>query len=526
VPGPTVTDDELTAAIREVQQRARARAPQGRLGLDGVEAPDLMPLVHARDAAQAKVAAIGTVNPRPPGLLNSAVQSAKHVVARALDWHIREQIEFNRAAMSCVEASLEAMTGLTRSLAGVSVHIAADRAASLAARDACHLELDTQLQELRALCAYQAEALEEFRAQQAGWLDELNVQLQSQADELRQEFSARMEALGIQQLRTAEEHESRLHDRVAAAESHLSQVVVGLEAAHQERLVRQEEVFRELVAAQHRDFAQALERNTRDVQKRLWEDLAKVREEFEGLIHRELRLMRRRENLPLTAPTPAPASSQAASGIDWLHFAERFRGSEDRIRAQQQRYVQRLAGTQGDIVDLGCGRGEFLEALREAGLSGVGIDSNAECVELCRSKRLRAECADLFAFLDAQPDGSLAAVYCAQVIEHLAPADVGRLIQLLSAKMRPGACVIVETPNPECLAIFATYFYADPTHTRPVPASLLRYYLEEAGFGSIEVEHLNPAAEILPALAEFPSAVRDALFGGLDYAISAIRLIS
>jgi len=218
------------------------------------------------------------------------------------------------------------------------------------------------------------------------------------------------------------------------------------------------------------------------------------------------------------------AASQVAIGIDWLHFAEQFRGSEQRILQQQKRYMQRFAGTGGKILDIGCGRGEFLAALAEAGLSGFGIDSNAECVELCRSKGLHAERADLFEFLEAQEDGSLGGAYCAQVIEHLAPAQVAHLVRLLGGKLRAGAWVAVETPNPECLAIFATYFYADPTHTRPVPAGLLRFYLEEAGFGSIEVEHMNPAADVIPAIGELPAPVRDALFGALDYAIFARKL--
>jgi len=117
-----VRDEELTAAIQEIRQRAQARAPQGSLGLEGVEAPNLMPLVHARDAAEAKVAAIGTVNPRPPGLKNSMAQAIKKFIARSLDWHVREQVEFNRAAMACVQASIEALNDVSRSLAALASH--------------------------------------------------------------------------------------------------------------------------------------------------------------------------------------------------------------------------------------------------------------------------------------------------------------------------------------------------------------------------------------------------------------------
>jgi len=79
-----------------------------------------MALLHARDAAEAKVAAIGTVNPRPPGFKNDLIQRFKRFVARALDWHVREQVEFNRATMACVQATLEALTDVSRGLSALS----------------------------------------------------------------------------------------------------------------------------------------------------------------------------------------------------------------------------------------------------------------------------------------------------------------------------------------------------------------------------------------------------------------------
>src|SRR5262249_39835071 len=120
--GRHVADNDLAAAIREVQERARSRVPQGPLGLDGVNAADLMPLLHARDAAEAKTGAIGTVNPRPPGLKNNIIQAVKRRIARMLDWYVREQIEFNRASMACVQASMEAMVELNRALAALAAH--------------------------------------------------------------------------------------------------------------------------------------------------------------------------------------------------------------------------------------------------------------------------------------------------------------------------------------------------------------------------------------------------------------------
>ncbi|MCU1335570.1 MAG: Methyltransferase type 11 [Bryobacterales bacterium] len=447
-----MTDEELTAAIHEVQERVRSRVPQGSLGLDGITAADLMPLVHARDAAEAKVAAIGTVNPRPPGFKNSIVQSFKRFVSRALDWHVREQVEFNRATMACVQATLEALTDVTRGLA--------------------------------ALAAYHQDQ-------------------RTNAEQWRAGFEERRSASEIHLLRTVSELQSAFHLRASLIEQN----------------------FRDSVRQQHDDFTTEMDARTLDIQKRLWQDMERVRGEYDRLIHTELRLLRQRHTgAPVSAAAQAQAVPQDQLDIDWMRFAEQFRGSEDWIREQQTRYVARFAGASGAVLDVGCGRGEFLEAAKSAGLPARGVDQNQECIALCRSKGLEVEQGDMFEYVESLPDGSLGGAYCAQVAEHLPPAGVLRLVKLLSQKLRLGALVAIETPNPECLAIFATHFYIDPTHTRPVPAPLLRFYLEEAGFGSVEIERLTPAVESMPALAQLPPVFRDAFFGGLDYAIFARKL--
>ncbi len=247
----------------------------------------------------------------------------------------------------------------------------------------------------------------------------------------------------------------------------------------------------------------------------MWGDLVKMRGEVEALVYTELRLLRQRP-VPPGSPAHEPQSpghsvAQAAAPateipIDWMRFADTFRGREEDIRDRQQRHASRFAGAEGEILDIGCGRGEFLEAAAAAGLHGRGIDLSSDCVELCRAKGLSVEQADLFAYLDATPDRSLGGIFCAQVVEHLPPERLPALVRLLAAKLRQGALLAIETPNPECLAIFATHFYIDPTHTRPIPSVLLRFYLEEAGLGKIEVERLAPAEDSIPALKELPPA--------------------
>lgn len=432
-----MTDEELSAAIREVQERVRSRVSQNSNGADGIKLPELLPLVHARDAAEAKVAAIGTVNPRPPGFKNAIIQRFKRFVARALDWHVREQVEFNRASMACIQATLESLTELNRGLS----------------------TLAGQQQDLRS--NHQA------------W---------------RADFEERRNANEIHLLRTVSELQSAFHLRASLIEQN----------------------FRDSVRQQHDDFTKEMDSRTIEIQKKLWQDMEKIRGEFDRLIHTELRLLRQRPAAAgLPAGAPAPAQEEPLN-IDWMRFAEQFRGSEDRIREQQKRYIERFAGASGTILDIGCGRGEFLETAKAAGLSARGVDQNTDCIALCRSKGLEVEQADIFEYLESLADGSLGGAYCAQVVEHLSPAAVARLIGLLSRKLRLGSLVAIETPNPECLAIFATHFYIDPTHTRPVPAPLLRFYLEEAGFGAVQIERLAPAIESMPALQELPPAFRDA----------------
>ncbi len=467
-------DDELTAAIQAVRDRVRARHPENGLGLEGVAAADLNPLLHARDAAEAKVAAIGSVNPRPPGLKNNIAQWFKRKIARALDWHVREQVEFNRASMRCVQASLEALSETNRALAALASHNRALRE-----------ELATFRRDEVAALHREAQELKDIRTHWSEW-------------------------------RTGFE------DRRSASEIHLLRTISELQGAFQHRVTLQEQNFRESTRQQHREFTDALDRSSVDVQKRLWVDLEEIRHQYEKLIHNELKVIRQRASA--AAPSPAIAApAQARINIDWLRFAENFRGPEQDIRDRQRHYVLRFAGS-APVLDLGCGRGEFLQAARDAGLAAMGIDQNEECVALCRAKGLAAENADLFAHLDSLADQSLGGIYCAQVVEHIDPHRLPDLVGLMAKKLRSGALAVIETPNPECLAIFATHFFIDPTHTRPVPPRLLGFYMEEAGLGRIEVERLSPAIDSLPALSELPGAVRDQFFGGLDYVIFGRKL--
>jgi 2-polyprenyl-3-methyl-5-hydroxy-6-metoxy-1,4-benzoquinol methylase len=467
-----VRDDELTAAIQDVRNRARARYPEGSLGIDGIALPDLMPIIHARDAAEAKVAAIGAVNPRRGGIVNSVVQTVKKTIARALNWHVREQVEFNRGVIQCVQATLEAMNEMNRALAVI------------AKRHAEYMEETTRLhREEMLLLTREATELKDVRKH---WL-EWRVGWEQDHDHHQ-----------IRMLRTISE----------------------LQAAFTHRVTLMEQSLRELARQQHADFEGALDRYSEDIQKRLWRDLEYIRAEYEKVIHDELKMVRQKAvaQRALDEVLPAKETRPKNIAVDWLRFAENFRGPEAQIKEGQTKYAAKFAGAT-DVLDLGCGRGEFLEIARDAGIEARGIDQSEECIGVCLAKGLKAERAELFSYLENLADASLGGVYCSQVVEHIPPERLPYLIQLLAKKMKDGALVAIETPNPECLAIYASHFYLDPTHTRPIPARLLGFYMEEAGFTNLEVEWLSPAEESMPAVADLPERLRKEFFGALDYSI-------
>jgi 2-polyprenyl-3-methyl-5-hydroxy-6-metoxy-1,4-benzoquinol methylase len=456
--------EELAAVLAEIRQRVRSRNPNGTVS-GGIPLPDLTPLLHARDAAEGKVASIGSVNPRPAGLVNSTIQRVKRLVARALDWHIREQVEFNRAIVACVQSAIEALNENNHAMAALSARI-----------EAASTDLLGEAQQLK-----------DVRAHWSQWRVDWEQKL-------------------------------------AANEIHFLKSIAEMQSAFQHRVTLMDANYREQVKEHHANFEVAMVRQSEEIHKRFWADLDRIRTEYESVIHAELRLARQKASLArATDQAAGTAPPPEFANIDWLKFAEKFRGSEEAVRQRQQIYADRFRA-HAPVLDIGCGRGEMLEVLRGAGIAALGVDLNDDSIALCRSKGLEAEKADMFAYLNTLADSSLGGVVCCQVVEHLPPERLPEMVRLLHDKLRAGALLAIETPNPECLAIFATHFYIDPTHRHPIPPPLMSFYLEEAGFGRIEVERMYPAVEAMPSLAELPEAFRKDFFGSLDYAIFATRL--
>ena len=189
------------------------------------------------------------------------------------------------------------------------------------------------------------------------------------------------------------------------------------------------------------------------------------------------------------------------------------------------------------MLDIGCGRGEFLALLQARGVRARGIDVNESMVEVCGQQGLDATKADALEYLRAQPPGSLGGLLAAQVVEHLDPAYLTGLLDAAYAALRPGAPIVLETINPACWFAFFESYVRDITHVRPLHPDTLKFLLLASGFSSVEIRYQAPYPEHDKLQRVAPAALGDAaetlnanvdklnslLFTYLDYAAVAQR---
>jgi O-antigen chain-terminating methyltransferase len=201
-----------------------------------------------------------------------------------------------------------------------------------------------------------------------------------------------------------------------------------------------------------------------------------------------------------------------------------MRGSVESIRDRQRPYVDVLRDA-APVLDVGCGRGELLGLLREAGVEARGIDADSDMVAYARGDGLDVEQADLVEYLQAAADASLGGIFMGQVVEHLPAPTLVQAFQLAAAKLRPGGVLIAETINPLSPIALRNYF-ADLTHAQPLVPETLELLARQSGFAETEIRYLNEPAERLtepddPVIAANVRRLNDLLFAPLDYALVA-----
>jgi len=232
-------------------------------------------------------------------------------------------------------------------------------------------------------------------------------------------------------------------------------------------------------------------------------------------------------------PVKSETRQQWSSAIDAELYAaleDEFRGDSTSVKDRQKEYLSIVTGSGGaeyPVVDLGCGRGEWLTVLAEAGVSAVGIDSNRVFVDEARGGGLNVEFGNLLEYLRAAADQSVRAITLFQVLEHLPFEAVAEVIDHAARVLLPGGVLIAEVPNAKNLRVGAGTFWIDPTHERPWYPDVLEFLARMSGFSDVGGLYLNPALPAVdvdgvpPAIAAVITRLSDAVDGAQDYALVA-----
>jgi len=249
------------------------------------------------------------------------------------------------------------------------------------------------------------------------------------------------------------------------------------------------------------------------------------------------------ERRPAGAPARAAAAPREAAPLDeipfdYFAFESRMRGPRALIAERQRAYVDDFRDA-APVLDVGCGRGEFLALLAEAGIEARGVDLDADMVAFCRGEGLDVEHADALTYLEGLDESALGGIFAAQFVEHLRPGPLTAFLNLAGSRLRPGGVLVLETINPLSLFALRNYF-ADLTHAQPLIPDTLSLLAKQAGFAEIEIRFLNEPEDAqrlepveLPSEPSFDRARRaldsnrarlnEVVFGPQDYALVARR---
>ncbi len=352
--------------------------------------------------------------------------------------------------------------------------------------------------------------------------------------------------LGIPEIQHRLDHsDARLHD---LRESHRSDPRFGTLERHLERRTQQQLTDHTVRTQQQlqqqqvqlTDLRQLLNEAQQAIIATTTQHTEEVVNEVRSHLEAQLDVAKRDlDNLRRMAGTQSPTigatptKAQAPAVIDdalYISLEDHFRGDKATVHQRQMEYlpyISHIVSDQFPLIDLGCGRGEWLQVLKEHHLAARGIDSNTACVAECTENGLSASLGDLLDTLTQLPDASCGSVTMFQVLEHL-PFDV--VVNVLREARRvliPGGVFIGEVPNSETLRVGASTFWIDPTHQRPLFPAVLAFLASTVGFTGVAGKYSSPLAPI-PNLTGLPDAatktildLHHAINGPGDFALIA-----
>ena len=324
----------------------------------------------------------------------------------------------------------------------------------------------------------------------------------------------------------------RLDEALAALHTDVTDLQTSLEVARIDGSLTREQVA--LLQADLARFASQvteLEQAVREVRRLQHADRLELRARS-SVLESLARDLRRSRDVEWTRPT------EPATAIDdelYRVLETAFRGDPVEIADRLRAYLPDITelGVTGPVVDLGSGRGEWLELLGEAGIDAYGIDTNRRSVEDSRARGLKVVEGDALDHLRSLPDATMAAISAFHLIEHLGFGDAVTLVDESLRVLRPGGLLLIETPNVNTMNVGASRFHLDPTHRQPVLPELLEVLLRERGFREVELRFFvrdgspipwpSGPTDVVQAFAPAMAAIDALLFGPADYAAIARR---
>lgn len=279
-----------------------------------------------------------------------------------------------------------------------------------------------------------------------------------------------------------------------------------------ERLKQQADALRQTIEEQDKQTSQNLQQTRAELV---------LQERRVSVLLEEARKRLSEDFAPQYLEVMASEDRHLLDGL-YASFEDQFRGSREEIKERLKVYLPIIAreSITSDVLDVGCGRGEWLEVLREQGVEGRGVDTNRITIERCRNYGLDVVETDALDYLRGVPDDSLRAVTSFHVIEHLPFETLVKFLDESIRTLKRGGLIILETPNPENFMVGSCNFYTDPTHRNPIPSVTLQFLLKARGINRTEIIKLRPwEAARLKGESEVITRFNEYFYGPPDYGI-------
>lgn len=489
--------DEVASLVRDLSSGSRKSTliekKSGTLG----NWPALAELSRSMDRSEPKV---GDMPPQPPTVRAKVGAVLVRVVRRALFWYTEQILQFQQRVARAAADQMEGLHGLSAAQTQTDARI-----------EAIHQQIRTTASSVEALKTEYLHASESLK--------------QTLLDR-QEKMAARQQALNEENDRWSlkiQQVDSELHRVETALRESNAALTLKLEQASSDiNRMRSEVAEGETKWASKAEMELELKRLGRQAHD---SKVASLQQSFRtSLLLRELRSGKGGSSV---------VAQQAGTGphLDELvrAHADAFRGSSAEIKERLRVYlpdVREAVATVGSrtALDLGCGRGEWLELMRDEGVESVGIDGSRGMVEICRNAGLDARREEVAYYLRSVSDGSLAVLTAFHLIEHLSLEELLEVIDHAVRVLRPGGMVIFETPNPKNFLVSSHNFFMDPTHVRPLPNELLAFLMEERGLCEPKAIPLHPypdAFHLGGAGGEAEDFINKMFFGPQDYGMVA-----